>query len=130
MEAFRGKRMLVVGGGDSAIESAVGLAAQGGTEVVLSHRGSDFRRAKPRNIAKLEEIERSGSVRFLRESVVTSIERDSVQLEVGGETRALPIDYVVVRIGGEPPSRFLERVGIRSVVKELPLEEARDAVGV
>jgi thioredoxin reductase len=128
MDAFRGRRVLVVGGGDSALESAVGLATQPRTEVALSHRGQDFPRAKERNVARLRDAEASGSIRVLRESAVTSIEQDRVTLALPDGPMVLPNDIVIVRIGGEPPDRFLSRIGIGKVVKELPLEKARDAV--
>jgi thioredoxin reductase len=128
MDAFRGRRVLVVGGGDSALESAVGLATQPGTVVSLSHRGRDFPRAKDRNVARLRDAEASGSIRVLRESAVTSIEPDRVTLAVPEGPVLLPNDVVIVRIGGDPPDRFLAQVGIAKVVKELPLEKARDAV--
>ena len=46
MEAFEGRRVLVVGGGDSAVESAVGLANQAGTEVMLAYRADEFSRIR------------------------------------------------------------------------------------
>lgn len=128
MEAFRGGRVLVVGGGDSALESAVGLATQPDTEVTLSYRGREFARAKERNIARLGEAEASGSLRVLRESEVTAIEPDRVRLARPEGPLELPNDHVIVRIGGEPPDRFLQRIGIGKVVKELPLEDVREAI--
>jgi len=128
MDAFRGRRVLVVGGGDSALESAIGLAAQPGTPVTLSHRRRDFPRAKERNVEKMRRAEESGSLRVLRESAVTSIDEDRVTLAVAGEKLVVPNDVVIVRIGGEPPDGFLASVGIAKVEKELRLEEARRAV--
>jgi thioredoxin reductase len=128
MEEFRGRKVLVVGGGDSALESAIGLANQEGTEVALSYRGATFDRAKERNRRKLDEVERAGRVRVLRESVVVSIGPSEVVLEAGGRRLALPNDDVIVRVGGEPPSAFLEKAGVRTVTKEIPLEEAKAGV--
>jgi thioredoxin reductase len=128
MEEFAGRKVLVVGGGDSALESALGLANQPGTQVALSHRRSTFERAKERNLRKIDEAERAGRVRILRESVVKSIEPACVVLDVAGERMALPNDDVIVRIGGEPPSGFLERSGIRIVSKSIPIEEAQASV--
>jgi thioredoxin reductase/NAD-dependent dihydropyrimidine dehydrogenase PreA subunit len=121
MEAFAGRRMLVVGGGDSAVESAVGLARQAGTEVTLSYRGDDFRRVKERNQEKLAAEEARGRVCVLRRSRVREIRPDAVVLEVEGVSRELANEFVVVRAGGEPPFGFLKRVGIRIVTKELAL---------
>ncbi len=122
MEAFVGCRMLVVGGGDSAIESAVGLASQPDTTVVLSSRGQEFGRVKERNREKLEAARAAGRVEVLLESRVLEIRPGVVALDCAGEPRLLPNDYVVIRIGGEPPYPFLERCGVRMVTKEIAIE--------
>jgi thioredoxin reductase/ferredoxin len=122
MEAFAGCRMLVVGGGDSAIESALGLANQSDTTVTLSHRGPDFPRLKERNRAKLEAALAAGRVELLAPSRVVEIRAGVVALECPGSHRLLPNDYVVIRIGGDPPYPFLERCGVRLVTKEVALE--------
>ena len=128
MEEFRGRRVLVVGGGDSALESAVGMSNQAGTEVTLSCRKAGFDRAKPRNVEKLEAVERSGRVKVLRESEVKEIRAGEVVLEQAGRMLVLPNDDVVIRIGGEPPTFFLERVGIGIVKKEIRIATAQEAV--
>lgn len=121
MEAFARSRALVVGGGDSAVESALGLANQAGTEVTLSYRGEAFTRIKDRNREKLEAETARGRVRVLLQSELREIRSGSVLLETGGETRELPNDYVIIRIGGEPPHEFLRRAGVRIVEKEIAL---------
>ena len=105
MEDFAGRRVLVVGGGDSAIESALGLANQPGTTVHLSYRGSDFARAKDRNRDKLDAAVAKGTVTLLLGSTVREVRADVVVLDVGGESMILPNDDVVVRIGGDAPVR-------------------------
>ena len=122
MEAFAGQRMLVVGGGDSAVESALGLANQAGTTVTLSYRGSEFARVKERNREKIGAAVDAGRVELLLESQVREIRRDVVVLEHQGVPRLLPNDGVVVRIGGEAPYPFLERIGVKIVRKELAVE--------
>lgn len=119
MEAFRGARVLVVGGGDSAIESAVGLVHQPGTKVMLSYRSDAFARIKERNREKIDALRAAGRVDVLLKSQVREIRADAATLEIGGETRVLPLDYVVVRIGGEAPYEMLRRAGISIVTKEL-----------
>ena len=121
MEAFRGRRVLVVGGGDSAVESALGLANQPGTEVALSYRGDAFARVKDRNRAKIEAAAAAGRVTVMLRSHVREIRLDRVALDVDGESTILPNDDVVVRIGGEAPHAFLERLGVRMVDKEIPI---------
>jgi len=121
MEAFAGERLLVVGGGDSALESALGLANQEGTTVTLAHRGGEFARVKERNREKLDAALAQGRIALLLESQVREIRRDVVVLEHAGAPRLLPNDTVVIRIGGEAPYPFLERIGVRIVRKELAL---------
>lgn len=119
MEAFAGRRVLVVGGGDSAIESAVGLANQEGTEVTLAYRGDAFTRVKERNRSKLSAAVSAGRVRVLFRTNVREIRADLVRLDVAGEATILPNDDVVIRIGGDPPYAFLERLGVRIVQKDI-----------
>ncbi|MBI2408952.1 MAG: NAD(P)-binding domain-containing protein [Gemmatimonadetes bacterium] len=119
MEAFAGQRVLVVGGGDSAIESVLGLANQPGTTVTLSYRGAAFDRVKPRNQEKLARAIEAGKVTSLLGSTVREIRSDVALLDLNGETTILPNDFVVIRIGGEAPYAMLERLGVRIVEKEL-----------
>ncbi|HTO92252.1 MAG TPA: NAD(P)-binding domain-containing protein, partial [Candidatus Sulfotelmatobacter sp.] len=120
MEEFAGRRMLVVGGGDSAIESALGLSIQPGASVTLSYRGGEFSRAKERNQKRIADAVAAKRVALLLESEVREIRRDLVVLEHQGAPRLLPNDAVVIRIGGEAPYPFLERLGVRIVYKEIP----------
>ncbi len=129
MESFAGMRLLVVGGGDSAVESAVGLARQRGTTVTLSYRGAEFGRVKDRNRTNLNEAVRCGTLRVALNSQVRSIREGSVVLDVEGREEVLPNDVVVVRIGGDPPFKFLEGIGIRIVKKDVPLPQEASAVG-
>jgi thioredoxin reductase/ferredoxin len=125
MEAFAGKRVLVVGGGDSAIESAVGLANQPGTTVTLSYRGEAFARVKDRNRTRIDAEVSARRVRLLLRSHVREILAGEAALETGGgAVERLPYDYVIIRIGGDPPHEFLRRAGVRIVEKELALTGA------
>jgi len=124
MEQFADARVLVVGGGDSALESALGLAHQRGATVTLSHRGADFARAKERNRRKLDEAVAAGRVTVLLGSQVREIRPEVVVLEWQGRPHLVPNDVVIVRIGGEAPTPFLERCGVRMVRKALALPPA------
>jgi thioredoxin reductase len=128
MSDFKGRRILVVGGGDSAIESVVGLANQQGTTVTLSYRGESFDRVKPRNLEKLKATQSSGRVAIVFRSQVREIRDDVVVLDIAGESRILPVDDVIVRIGGNPPQALLDRIGVKMVEKELALPAA-EALG-
>ncbi len=119
MEAFQGASVLVVGGGDSAIESAVGLAHQPGTTVALSYRGDSFARAKERNREKLERLRAQGRINVLLGSEVREIRSGEATLAVGAAARSVPAEYVVIRIGGEAPYDLLRRAGVAIVAKEL-----------
>ncbi|RME01080.1 MAG: hypothetical protein D6812_08665, partial [Deltaproteobacteria bacterium] len=112
-EIHAGKRVLVVGGGDSALEAALMLAEETDAEVTLSYRRRAISRAKPENRRRFEERVAEGRIRVLWESSVVAIERDSVTLPVKERTERLPNDDVLVFIGGELPTPFLERIGIR-----------------
>jgi thioredoxin reductase/Pyruvate/2-oxoacid:ferredoxin oxidoreductase delta subunit len=119
MADFAGRRVLVVGGGDSAVESAVGLARQDGTTVTLSYRGDGFTRIKARNAEKLDAAVKDGRLEVLLRSEVREIRDDVVLLDCNGGVRVVPNDDVVVRIGGAPPFALLEELGIRLVTKAL-----------
>ena len=127
MEAFAGAAVLVVGGGDSAIESALGLANQPDTRVTLSYRGSEFSRLKDRNRAKIEAAVQAGRVRLLMSSQVTRIDEHSAELSTADGPETIAADHVIVRIGGEASYPFVERCGVRIVKKALAAESGDDA---
>jgi putative YpdA family bacillithiol system oxidoreductase len=128
MSTFAGRKVLVVGGGDSAIESALGLANQPGTRVTLSHRGDSFARAKERNRTKLDAAVRAGKVELLLHAIPRAITRNGVELVVEERAVTLPNDDVIVRIGGDPPYPFLQRIGVRMVKKDIPIKQAEASI--
>ncbi|MBZ0269406.1 NAD(P)-binding domain-containing protein [bacterium] len=128
MEEFQGQRVLVVGGGDSALESAVGLSNQEGAEVVLSYRKHTFDKAKERNREKIDAAEQAGKVRILRGSQVKTIGPDYVEVETDGNVERFANDSVIIRVGGEPPAKFLAAVGIKMVTREMAIAEAQETV--
>jgi len=111
-EAYTDARILVVGGGDSAVEAALGLAYQKGNRVTLSYRKGEFHRIKERNARKLREAEKGGRLNVLLESQPTAIRDRSVLLSVRGTVTEIPNDWVWVFAGGEPPTAFLQKVGV------------------
>ncbi|MFN8579522.1 MAG: NAD(P)-binding domain-containing protein [Gemmatimonadaceae bacterium] len=123
MEAFQGRRILVVGGGDSAVESALGLINQPDTQVTLSYRGETFSRVKDRNREKIDRASAAGKVQPLFNSVVREIRDDVVVIDVDGDATIMPNDNVFIRIGGEAPFTFLERLGVRIVQKDVPIAQ-------
>lgn len=127
MEAFAGRRVAVVGGGDSAVESALGLANQEGTEVSLIYRGAAFTRIKDRNRTKIDTAIASQRVRPLFRTQVREIRSEVLVLQGEGGTSIHPNDDTVIRIGGDAPYAFLERLGVRIVQKELALPQESGA---
>ena len=114
---YAGQAVLVVGGGDSALEAAVSLAEQPGTEVTLSYRGASFSRVKQRNRDALDQARRAGRLQVLMESQVRSIEADTVLMAQGDALQALRNDAVIVCAGGSLPTPLLQRVGIQFETK-------------
>ncbi len=119
----RGERILVVGGGDSAVEAALVLSLQEETRVTLSYRGNEFSRLQPRNASALARAESEARLRVLRQSQVQAVEAEMVRL-VGadGEVLELENDSVFALLGGETPYPTLEALGVSFDPQERPLE--------
>ncbi|HET6346432.1 MAG TPA: NAD(P)-binding domain-containing protein [Myxococcota bacterium] len=113
-EQYAGKRVLVVGGGDSALESAIMLASQPHTKVSLSYRGAAAQRAKRRNLERLKELVAEGKIKAYYRSEVQGINKEQALLRQDGHRFVLRLDYVLVHIGGTLPDDFLEKLGIDS----------------
>ncbi|MFO1378625.1 MAG: NAD(P)-binding domain-containing protein [Steroidobacteraceae bacterium] len=111
-EQYAGQRVVVVGGGDSALESAAMLAEGRAASVVLSYRGDAFGRAKARNRTRVMEAERTGRLRVLLKSRVRRIDARSLELDVDGVSQTLDNDAVIVNAGGVLPDEFLRQAGI------------------
>lgn len=111
-EQYRKKRVLVVGGGDSAVEAALALSEQKGTQVTLSYRKNVFSRIKEKNEARIERAIRDGIVKVLWESTVKEIRREEVILKMKDKVGKLPNDYVFIFVGGVLPTQFLQKIGI------------------
>jgi thioredoxin reductase/NAD-dependent dihydropyrimidine dehydrogenase PreA subunit len=111
-EQYRRQHVLVVGGGDSALEAAASIAEQPGTAVTLSHRSEAFSRAKPKNRERVEAAEKSGNLRIWLQSSVTRIGPHDVELDVQGRQMRIRNDAVIVCIGGVLPNAFLKSTGI------------------
>ncbi len=126
-EAYAGSKILVVGGGDSAIEAAMGLAHQNGNEVTLSYRKGSFTRIKERNMQRVQECARSGAVKLLFNSNPLEVKESSVVIDVAGEIREIPNDYVWVFAGGVPPNAFLEKIGVAYGARDMTLEASAEA---
>jgi len=116
-EQYRGQRVLVVGGGDSALEAATSIAEQLDTQVSLSYRSEAFSRAKLKNRNKVEQAQADGRLTVLYKSTVKEIREHSVQLDHDGELIEIPNDGVIVSAGGVLPTPFLKDTGIEVETK-------------
>ena len=121
------KKILVVGGGDSAVEAAMGLASQAGNQVTLSYRSERFSRIKERNAKRIEECMRSGRVRVLFNSSPVEFKPESVIIEVNGSTQEIPNDFVWIFAGGSPPNAFLKKIGVGFGARDMTLEASKEA---
>ena len=112
-ESYQNEHLLVVGGGDSAIEAAIGLANQQGNKVTISYRKDKFFRIKRRNEQRLAEYIRNGRIQVVFNSQVLEIGKESVRLKTMRKDMELPNDYTFIFAGGEPPFGLLKKIGIR-----------------
>lgn len=110
---YRGRHVLVVGGGDSALEAALDLSGEPGTTVILSYRGKAFDRVKPKNRTRLAEAIGNGRIEQILESTVHEITADIVRLKSADGILDRPNDAVIVCAGGELPMPMLKKIGIR-----------------
>jgi thioredoxin reductase len=121
------KKILVVGGGDSAIEAAMGLGHQVGNQVTLSYRKEAFSRIKERNAQRIQESIRKGKVKVVFNSNPVEFRKDSVVLEVNGKMQEMPNDFVWIFAGGEPPTAFLRKIGVGVGEQDLTIGASQEA---
>jgi thioredoxin reductase (NADPH) len=112
---WRGRSVLVVGGGDSACEAALALA-DAGAKVTISYRGKGFNRAAPKNKQAIEGYAAEGRVKAKLGSQVLAFDADSVTLALAdGSQKRYPNDGAFVLIGADPPVAWLEKMGVHFV---------------
>ena len=111
-EQYRGRRVMVFGGGDSALEAAISLSEQPGTEVSLCYRGESFSRAKQANREQVETAASKSSLQVILGATPDAILPESVQIRTAGGVKEIANDDVIVCIGGELPTEFLKESGI------------------
>jgi len=116
-EQYKGQHVLVVGGGDSALEAAISIAEQEGTTVSLSYRSEAFSRAKEKNRQKVEQAEKDGRLQVMFKSNVKSIDAKSVEIEQEGQLTKIENDAVIVSAGGILPTPMLKEIGIEIETK-------------
>ncbi len=114
---YDGQAVLVVGGGDSALEAAIALSERPGTEVTLSYRSAAFGRVKQKNRDMLDKAQKQSRVRVELESTVKNIEATKVNLQTKGGPVSLRNDAVIVCAGGLLPTPLLQKIGIEFETK-------------
>jgi thioredoxin reductase (NADPH) len=121
------KNILIVGGGDSAVEAAMGLAHQVGNKVTLSYRQAQFSRIKERNATRVADAMKSGKIEVLFNSNPVEFKEESVAIDVQGERRDIPNDYVWIFAGGTPPNDFLKKIGVGFGAMDLTQDASHEA---
>lgn len=111
-QQYRGQQVLVIGGGDSAVEAALALSDESGTTVTVSYRSEAFSRLKPKNRQRLQEAEQLQKLKVLLKSTVTSIENDTVTIHYQGNSMTVKNDAVIISAGGILPTPFLKEIGV------------------
>lgn len=111
-QSYQNKNLLIVGGGDSAVEAAVGLGRQPGNKVSISYRQAKFARVKLKNEQRIKELIDQKKVRPIFNSNVLEIRETSVLMKAGDDTLEIPNDCVFIFAGGEPPFKMLTEMGV------------------
>jgi thioredoxin reductase/NAD-dependent dihydropyrimidine dehydrogenase PreA subunit len=111
-EQYRNQHVLVVGGGDSALEAAHSIADEPGTTVTLSYRSGAFSRAKKKNRAKVDAAVDAGKINLLLSSNVVEFTSEKVTIDKEGEKIVIPNDAAIICAGGILPTGFLKETGI------------------
>jgi thioredoxin reductase len=116
-EQYKNQHVLVVGGGDSALEAAVSISEEAGTTVTISYRSEAFSRAKEKNRIKIAEAQKQGRLNVFMQSNVKQIEDDKVVLTTPDDEVSIDNDAVIVCAGGILPTAFLKGIGINVETK-------------
>jgi thioredoxin reductase/NAD-dependent dihydropyrimidine dehydrogenase PreA subunit len=114
---YQGQHVLIVGGGDSALEAATSIAEEPGTTVTLSYRSGAFGRAKEKNRRKVDAAVESGRLNLMLSSTISEVLSSEVILNHNDEQHRIPNDGVIVCAGGILPTGFLKKIGIEVETK-------------
>jgi thioredoxin reductase len=109
---YKNQHVLVVGGGDSALEAAISISEEEGTTVSISYRSEAFSRAKEKNRIKIADAEKAGRLRLLMKTTVKQIEPDKVIINTEDGEVSIDNEAIIVCAGGILPTGFLKSIGI------------------
>lgn len=116
-EQYTGKKVLIVGGGDSALEAALSISEQANTEVSISYRSGSFSRAKEKNRTLIQNASDNNVIKVLFNSNVKSIDENSITLKLEDSEITIDNDAIIVNAGGILPTGFLKDLGIEVETK-------------
>lgn len=116
-EQYKDEDVLIVGGGDSAIEAACSVAELGRCRVSISYRSDSFSRAKAKNRDRINKLAENNNIKLYMSSQLKSITNDKVQLIIQGELKTIENSVVIVCAGGVLPTPFLKKIGIMVATK-------------
>jgi thioredoxin reductase (NADPH) len=128
-EHYRDKKILVVGGGDSAVEAAIALSRQPRNVVTMSYRRQEFTRIKQRNAQLLNECVNKGTIKVIFDSMPAEFRNEAVVLRIGGKLQTIENDFVWIFAGGAPAYEFLKKVGIGCGTGSPCIERKEEATG-
>ncbi len=112
-EQYINQKVLIVGGGDSALEAALAIADVTGSEVSLCYRSDSFSRAKAKNRDRVDAYSREGKIKLYMSSSPTKIDETQVTLECNGKPIVVANNAVIINAGGILPTGFLKQIGIK-----------------
>jgi len=119
-EMYNQKNILIVGGGDSAVEAAIALARQKENIITLSYRRSEFVRLKEKNEKNINNLIQTKKIRVIFNSQLLEIRRDTVVLkEEAKQLQTISNDFIFIFAGGEMPVELLKRAGVRLRTEEI-----------
>ncbi|MCK4588119.1 MAG: NAD(P)-binding domain-containing protein, partial [Gammaproteobacteria bacterium] len=114
---YRNQHVLVVGGGNSALEAAISIAEEPGTTVTLSYRSNAFAKANPKNVDKINASVEAGRLKLQLKSTVKQIDNDNVTLNLEHGELKIKNDGIIVCAGGILPTPMLKTLGVEIETK-------------
>ncbi len=114
---YRDQHIVVVGGGNSALEAAMSISEEPGAKVILSYRGSAFQKANPKNVVNLNEAVKAGQLQVVMNSSIQRITPKTITIKYNNKEVEIQNDGVVVCAGGILPTPMLQALGVQIETK-------------